>query len=172
MEKPSSARVALKWGVITSVITIIYSVVSFMTGLFIKNTAASYVTYLFLLGGIILALKEYKTLNNNFLGFGEGLGVGTLMSAVTALISSIFSFLYITFIDTTIMQQITDMQREQMESRGMTQEQVDQAMEMVNKFSSPGILFIFGVLGFIFFGFILSLIVSAVMKKDKPEMNF
>lgn len=172
MEKPSSARIALKWGVITSVISIIYSVVSFMTGLFIKNTAASYVTYLFLLGGIILALREYKTLNNNFLGFGEGLGVGTLMSAVTALISSVFSFLYITFIDTTIMQQITDMQREQMESRGMTQEQVDQAMEMVSKFSSPGMLFIFGVLGFIFFGFILSLIVSAVMKKDKPEMNF
>jgi hypothetical protein len=45
-------------------------------------------------------------------------------------------------------------------------------MEMVSKFTSPGMLFIIGVLGAIFFGFILSLIVSAVMKKDKPEMNF
>lgn len=172
MEKPSSARIALKWGVISAVITIIYSVVLFMTGQHIKNQGLSYVSYVFLLGGMILAMKEYRSLNNDFMGFGEGLGLGTLLSAVSSLISSIFSFLYITFIDPTIMQQINDMQREQMESRGMTQEQVDQAMEMVSKFTSPGMLFIIGVLGAIFFGFILSLIVSAVMKKDKPEMNF
>ncbi len=172
MEKPSSARIALKWGIITSVIIIVYSVISFMTGLFIKNSASSYVSYLFLIGGIIMALKEYRTLNNNFLGFGEGLGLGTLLSAVSALISSIFSFLYITFIDTTIMQQMSDMQREQMEARGMTQEQVEQAMEMVSKFTSPGMVFVIGVLFFIFFGFIFSLIISAVMKKEKPQMNF
>jgi zinc transporter ZupT len=172
MEKPSSARIALKWGVISAVITIIYSVVLFMTGQHLKNQALSYVSYVFLLGGMILAMKEYRSLNNDFMGFGEGLGLGTLLSAVSSLISSIFSFLYITFIDPTIMQQINDMQREQMESRGMTQEQVDQAMEMVSKFTSPGMIFIIGVLGAIFFGFILSLIVSAVMKKDKPEMNF
>lgn len=172
MEKPSTARIALKWGVITSVIIIVYSVFLFMTGLQLKNNSLSYVSYLFLLGGIILALKEYRTLNNEFLGFGEGLGLGTLMSAVTSLISSIFSFLYVTFIDTTIMQQVMDMQREQMEARGMTQEQVEQAMEMVGKFTSPGMIFVIGLLAFIFFGFILSLIVSAVMKKEKPQMNF
>ncbi|MBA4850034.1 DUF4199 domain-containing protein [Emticicia sp. BO119] len=171
MEKPSTARIALKWGIITSVVVIIYSVVSFMTGLF-KNSATSYISFLFLLVGIILALKEFKTLNNNFIGFGEGLGVGTLMSAVTGLVASIFSFAYIMFIDTTIMQQMADLQREQLESRGMTQEQIEQAMEMVSKFTSPGMIFIFGVLGYVFFGFIFSLIVSAVLKKDKPEMNF
>lgn len=171
MEKPSTARIALKWGIISAVIIIIYSVASFMTGLF-KNSATSYIPFLFLLGGIIFAIKEYKGLNNNFLGFGEGLGIGTLTSAVTGLVASIFSFAYIMFIDTTIMQQIGDMQREQLESRGMTAEQVEQAMEMASKFSSPGILFIVGILGYIFFGFIWSLIVSAIFKKDKPEMNF
>ena len=171
MENPSTARIALKWGVITSVVIIIYSVASFMTGLY-KNSATSYISFVFLLGGIIFAIKEYKSLNNNFLGFGEGLGIGTLTSAVTGLIASIFSFVYIMFIDTTIPQQIADMQREQLESRGMTSEQVEQAMEMASKFTSPGLLFIFGVLGYIFFGFIWSLIVSAIFKKDKPEMNF
>ncbi|RFS14084.1 DUF4199 domain-containing protein [Emticicia sp. C21] len=171
MEKPSTARIALKWGIISAVIIIIFSVASFMTGLF-KNTISSYIPFLFLLAGIIFAIREYKTLNNNFLGFGEGLGIGTLTSAVTGLVASIFSFAYIMFIDTTIMQQIADMQREQLESRGMTAEQVEQAMEMASKFSSPGILFIVGILGYIFFGFIWSLIVSAIFKKDKPEMNF
>lgn len=171
MEKPSTARIALKWGVITSVVIIIYTVISYMTGLF-KNTTSSYLSFLFLLGGIILAVKEYKTLNNNFLSFGEGLGVGTLMSAVTGLISSLFSIVYMLMIDTTIMQQIGDMQVEQLEKKGMTPEEIDQAMEVVSKFSSPGMLFVFAVLGYIFFGFIWSLIVAAVQKNEKPEMNF
>jgi hypothetical protein len=171
MEKPSTARIALKWGIVTAVVVIIYSVVSFMTGLF-KNSATSYISFLFLLGGIILALREYKTLNNNFLGFGEGLGLGTLMSAVTGIVASIFSLVYITFVDTTIMQQMGDLQREQMEARGMTQEQIEQAMDIASKFMSPGIVFLIGVFTYIFFGFIWSLIVSAIFKKDKPEMNF
>jgi len=171
MEKPSTARIALKWGVITSVVIIIYTVISYMTGLF-KNTTSSYLSFLFLLGGIILAVKEYKTLSNNFLSFGEGLGVGTLMSAVTGLISSLFSIVYMLMIDTTIMQQLGDMQVEQLEKRGMTPEEIDQAMEMVSKFSSPGMLFVFAVLGYIFFGFIWSLIVAAVQKNEKHEMNF
>ncbi|RYU96249.1 DUF4199 domain-containing protein [Emticicia agri] len=171
MENPSTARIALKWGVIASVVVIIYTVVLYMTSLH-KNPTLGYISFVFLLGAIVFAIKEYKTLNNNFLSFGEGLGVGTLTSAVTGLISSIFSFVYIMFIDTTIPQQIADMQREQLESRGMTAEQVEQAMEMASKFASPGLIFIFGVLGYIFFGFIWSLIVSAIFKKDKPEMNF
>lgn len=171
MEKPSTARIALKWGIITSVVIIIYTVISYMTGLF-KNTTSSYLSFLFLLGGIILAVKEYKTLNNNFLSFGEGLGVGTLMSTVAGLISSLFSIVYMLMIDTTIMQQLGDMQVEQLEKRGMTPEEIDQAMEMVSKFSSPGMLFVFAVLGYIFFGFIWSLIVAAVQKNEKPEMNF
>lgn len=171
MEKPSTARIALKWGIITSVVIIIYSVISYMTGLF-KNTASSYLSFLFLLGGIILAVKEYKTLSNNFLSFGEGLGVGTLMSAVTGLISSLFSIVYMVMIDTTIMQQLGAMQEEQLEKRGMTPEEIDQTMEMMSKFSSPGMLFVFAVLGYIFFGFIWSLIVAAVQKNEKPEMNF
>lgn len=171
MEKPSTARIALKWGIITAVVVIIYTVVLYMTGLF-KTPSLSYVAFLFLLAGIILAVKEYKILNNNFVGFGEGLGIGTLTSAVTGLIASIFSFAYIMFIDTTIPQQMADMQREQLESRGMTAEQVEQTMELASKFSSPGILFLFGILLYIFIGFIWSLIVSAIFKKDKPEMNF
>ncbi|GAB3513839.1 DUF4199 domain-containing protein [Emticicia fontis] len=171
MEKPSTARIALKWGIITAIIVIIYSVVLYMTALF-KNNALTYVSFLFLLGGIIFGVKEYKSLNSGFMSFGEGLGVGTLMSAVTGLIASIFSFVYIMFIDTTIPQQMSDLQREQMESRGLTQEQIDQTMEMMGKFMSPGMLFIFGVLLYIFFGFVWSLIISAIFKKDQPVFKY
>ena len=171
MEKPSTARIALKWGLITAIVIIIYTVILYMTGLF-RNPSLSWLSFCILLIGIVMATREFKALNNGFLSFGEGLGVGTLMSAVTGLIGSIFSYIYINMIDTTIMQQMSDLQREQMEAKGMSSEQIDQAMEIAAKFTSPGLLFLFGVLGYIFFGFIFSLIVSAIMKHTKPETNF
>jgi Protein of unknown function (DUF4199) len=171
MEKPSTARIALKWGLVTSVLIIIYTVVLYMTGYF-KNPSLSWISFLILLIGIFLALREFKSMNNNYMSFSEGLGVGTLMSAVAGLIGSIFSYVYTNFIDTTIMQQMSDLQREQMEARGMSSEQVEQAMEMATKFTSPGIIFLFGIIGYVFFGFILSLIVSAILKNSKPEVEF
>ncbi|WP_394993917.1 DUF4199 domain-containing protein [Emticicia sp.] len=171
MEKPSTARIALKWGLVTAILIIIYTVILYMTALF-KNPSLSWISFILLLIGIIMALREFKLLNNGFMSFSEGLGVGTLMSAVTGLIGSIFSYIYTNFIDTTIMQQMSDLQRDQMESRGMSSEQVDQAMEMAAKFTSPSLIFLFGILGYVLFGFIFSLIVSAIIKNSKPDVEF
>jgi Protein of unknown function (DUF4199) len=171
MEKPSTARIALKWGLVTAVLIIIYTVVLYMTGFF-KTPSLSWIGFILLLIGIFMAMREFKSLNNGFMSFSEGLGVGTLMSAVTGLLASIFSYIYTNFIDTTIMQQMSDLQREQMESQGLSSEQIDQAMEIAAKFTSPSIIFLFTILGYVFFGFIFSLVVSAIVKNSKPEVEF
>jgi hypothetical protein len=171
MEKPSTARIALKWGIISAILIIVYSVILYMTGGF-KTPSLSWVTFLFLLLGIVMGMREFKSMNNDFMNFSEGLGVGTLVSAVSGLVSSIFSYIYLNFIDTTIMQQMRDMQMEQMESQGLTSEQIDQAMEIGAKFTTPGIMFLFGIIGYVLFGFLISLIVSAILKKTKPELEF
>ena len=53
----------------------------------------------------------------------------------------------------------------------MDDAQIDQAMEMAEKFSSPEIIFGIGLIVFIFFGFIISLIVSLFTKKDNPALE-
>ncbi|UTA70095.1 MULTISPECIES: DUF4199 domain-containing protein [Emticicia] len=171
MEQPSTARVALKWGIIIAVITGIYSVVSYTTGLF-KSGFSSAVNYLFLLFGIILAIREFRALNENFISFGESLGVGTLVSAVTGVISSVFAYVYIFFIDTTLMGQMQDLQRDNWEAQGLTEEQINQAIEISAPFTTPGFMFLIGLLVYMLIGFVCSLIISAIMKRDKPEMNF
>lgn len=171
MEKPSTARIALKWGIISAILIIIYSVILYMTGLF-KTPSLSWITFLLLLFGIIMSLREFKLSNQGYMSFSEGLGLGTLLSAVAGLFGSIFSYIYINFIDTTIMQQMSDMQREQMEAKGLSSEQIDQAMEIGAKFASPGIMFLFGIIGYVLFGFLISLIVAAILKHSKPQMEF
>ena len=171
MEKPSTARIALKWGIISAILIIVYSVVLYMTGWF-KTPSLSWITFLFLLFGIIMGIREFKLMNNDYVGFSEGLGVGTLLSAVTGLVSSIFSYIYLNFIDSTIMQQMRDMQMEQMENQGLSSEQIDQAMEIGAKFASPTFAFLIGIFLYVLFGFLISLVVAAILKNTKPEIEF
>ena len=94
------------------------------------------------------------------------------MSAVCAIIASMFNYVYITFIDTTILQQMRELQIEQLEQQGLSSEQIDQAMEIVSSYATPGLTFLFSMIVYVICGFIFSLIVSAIIKNTKTELDF
>jgi hypothetical protein len=90
------------------------------------------------------------------------------MAAVSGLLSSAYSFVYMKFIDPSVMDQIFKKAEADMEKKGLSPEQIDQAMEMSKVFMSPGAMFVWGVVGSILLGFVFSLIIAAFVKKDKP----
>ena len=51
----------------------------------------------------------------------------------------------------------------------ISDEELDLALEMTNKFVQPHWMLILGVLGGTFMGFIYSLIISIFVKKDNPK---
>ncbi|GAB2767130.1 hypothetical protein GCM10027275_06700 [Rhabdobacter roseus] len=166
-ENVSTARVALKYGIITAVVVIVYSTILNLAGLG-QNQGATSVAFLFLLGGLIWAMRDFREQNGGFMSYGQGLGIGALLSAIVGLLGSTFMLFYIQFIDNTIFQQSLDRAREDMERRGMDDAQIEQAMEISEKFMSPGAVFLIGVLSYLILGFIISLIVAAVMRRNKP----
>jgi hypothetical protein len=54
----------------------------------------------------------------------------------------------------------------------MSDEKIDQAIEMGERFRAPFYTFTFGVLGSLFVGSILSLIMAAILKKPNPDGIF
>lgn len=167
--QPSTARVALKWGVILGVAQIAFSTLIFVTDNFGNNTLGS-VTYLLIAVALVLAMRDFRTLNGGYMAYGEGISVGTLTAAISGLLSSLFSVFYMTVIDTNVMQRVIDKTREQMEEQGnLSDEQIDQAIEITQNFQSPGILFAIGVIGSAIIGLIFSLIIAAIMKKAKAN---
>lgn len=168
-EKPSTAKIALKWGAIAGVTTIIYQTILFTTGLN-RNQSLSYVTLVFTIGGLYLALAEYKRENGGYLSIGEGVGLGVLAATIMGLLSSTYSIIYMTYIDTTIMQQSMEIARQQMEDQGnMTDSQIDQAMEISQKFATPGFIFLAAVIWSALSGAILSLIIAAIMRREPVD---
>ena len=166
-ESASTARVALKFGVLGAVVIMVYTTILNVSGLS-QNKLLSSLSFVFLIVVIVLAMKDFREQNKGFMSYGEGLGLGALLSAVLGFLSSMFTMVYIKFIDPELMVKVMDQAREDMEARGMDDAQIDQAMELSQKFMSPGITFALGVFMYILSGFILSLIISAIMRKEKP----
>jgi hypothetical protein len=163
----TTTRTALKWGVIIGIINILYSTAIMVSGQ-IGNQAMGYAVYLIIGVGIYLALNDFKKENFGFMSYGQGLGLGTMMSAIVGIISGFYSFAYMKFIDTTITDQILKNAEHEMEKKGLPDDQIEQAMEYSKMFMSPGVMFIAGVFFTVLLGFILALIIAAIMKKDKP----
>lgn len=166
-EKVSTARVALKYGVLVSVVIMVYTTIINVSGLS-QNPVLSSLQFVFMIAGIVMAMKDFREQNKGFMSYGEGLGLGTLVSAVMGLLVSTFSTFYNRFIDSSIMTQAVDKVRTDMEQRGMDDAQIDQSMELAQKFMSPSIMFFGGVFMSILLGFIVSLVVSAIFRREKP----
>jgi hypothetical protein len=71
-------------------------------------------------------------------------------------------------IDAGMKGKITDFQEEMYIKQGLSQEQIDMAMQQTERFNNPSMQFLFSMLGALLFGFIISLIIAAVMKKNRP----
>jgi hypothetical protein len=161
---------AVRYGLIVGLICVIYSFILAMTDNSMNRMLSS-ISYLFIIGGMVMAFKYYKEHNQGFMSYGQGLGLGTLMSLIAGILTSIFMYIYAKFIDTGLMDRAMEMQRVEMENKGMDEAQIDRAMEMASKFSGPEMILIGGTIGFAIIGFIIALIVAAIMKNKRPEFE-
>ncbi|WP_421826427.1 DUF4199 domain-containing protein [Larkinella sp.] len=169
-EKPSTARLALKWGLISGVIFMVYTTAVNVTGQF-ANTVLPWLSLVISVTMIVMAMREFRTLNGGFMSYGEGVSIGTLVSVISGLISVTYNLIYTSFIDPTIRQQILDNAREQMENRGMPDEQIEQAMEFTEKLQGPGLQFLIGILVAAIFGALISLIAAAFIRRNRPPFS-
>jgi len=158
----------LKFGLITGFGLILYALVLHLLGL-AADQSFGWISYLILITGLIYGINEYKKSNNGIMPYGKGLGVGTLIAAIAGSIDGFFTYLYVKFIDDSIISIILEKQIESFEERGMDEEQIDQAIFWTEKFLTPAMMMFSAFFQFLFVGFILTLIIAAIMKKTSDN---
>jgi hypothetical protein len=167
MEKATVKSVSIKWGLILGVV----SIALFIVYVLIDVIGESWVSWIGLIPLILvvwLAHKEFKDDGNGFMSYGQGLGIGTLVSLYSAIISSVFNFIYVKFIDTEFTANLMEKIEMQWEEAGMTDQQMDTARGITETMMSPVVGFFIGIVFAVFFGFIISLILSAITKNPDP----
>ncbi len=166
-EKLTIRQVGVKYGIYLTLISIIYTTLIQILGQG-ANRSLGYLSIVFMVIILVLAHRDYKK-SNEFMSYGEGLKISMIIVAISSVIGTIYTYIYIKFIDNSMLDQIRQQTEATLEKRGMSDEQIQQAMTMQAKFTTPEMIFIFGILGALFFGFIVALIVSAITKKSAPE---
>ena len=170
-EKSTVWPIGFRVGVILALALIIYSMLLQVTGM-VTNQALGIVAYVIYIIGIVWAHKTYKESGDGYMSYGQGLGLGMIVTGVAGLVSSLFSYFYLKFIDDSMLSEILNQSRIALEEQGMDDEQIEQALAMTQKFTTPEMLMIWGVFGALLMGLIFSLVISAFTKKTNPELQY
>ncbi|MDA3953612.1 MAG: DUF4199 domain-containing protein [Bacteroidales bacterium] len=168
MEEKSikSFKAGLTNGIILGLALIIYSVLLYVLDLSL-NKYLGYVSYVIMIAVIIYATNSHKnnTLKGN-ISYGQALGLATLIIVFGSLLSSIYTYVFVTVIDPGHIEKILVAAEEQLLEKGMTDDQIEMAISMQKKMMKPFMLSILAFFGYVLIGFILSLITSAFLKKE------
>lgn len=171
MEQSATTRgVGLQYGLIAGVIMIIYFLILQFSGLALEAWA-SWISYIFLAVIIFLAHSKFKEGSDGFMTYGQGLAIGFWVSLAAGVINSVFSFIYISFIDDSFIEQMKEKARYDMEEQGIPDSQIEMSMGWMETMTTPGMMFIMGIVGVLFVGFIISLVVAAITKKTNPQLE-
>lgn len=165
----SVKSVSIKYGLIGALVGIIYFIILDFAGQ-AGNQALGYAGMIFTIILIVLAHKEFKNDGDGFMSYKQGLSIGTLMSLIGSAIQGVFTYVYVSFINSEFLDVIKEQQVMEMEKRGMSDAEIEQAMEIAGAFMGPVAMMIFTIFFGVLFGFILSLIISAFTKKESPEL--
>jgi hypothetical protein len=168
----SSSLVALKYGFISGLLSFLFS-----TLVNVMGWAENFQESIGWISGVwslvmavtitFLCLREFREQNEGYISYGQGLGLSTLLGAIGGLVAGGFNYIYIEFIDNSVIQRQMDIAREKMEDQGMTASQIQSAEEVTRMFMNPGMQFVIVVITGVIFNFFLGLIVSAVVKREK-----
>ena len=164
---PSIAKIATKYGLIQGVLSFVGLVVVAMTG--INQNWASLASIVLLIVLMVLAHREFKKTHDGMMTYPQGLGSGTLLSVVAAVVSCVLTYIYVQYINTGYVAAMMQAQQAALEARGITGAQADQAMAMTSAMLSPVGIVITSLLSGTIAGFIIALIVSIFTRKGDPK---
>lgn len=167
----SKSSTVFTYGLYLGVASIAFSLITFYGGM-MGNTYFGYLAYLIPIIFIFLGLKFYKEKENGgILRYGQGVGLGVLISLVGGVVSSIFTYVYFVFIDPSKHTEMLAVIQEKQLEAGVPSAQLEQMDGVMSTMMSPTSLSLIGIISAVFGGLIIALIVSAILKKD-PEITY
>jgi hypothetical protein len=174
-EKVTTRSLGMKYGLFLTVFTILSFLVTTISGINVQDGMGAWVNRLVSIVATLvlfyLAQQNFKQSGDGYMSYGQGLGIGFWTSLVSSVISSLFIYVYVKFIDSGFIDMIKDKQQEAMQARGMSDEQIAQAMKYAAMFTSPEAILIFGLVFGLLFGVILAVLLTIFTQKNNPDTS-
>jgi hypothetical protein len=171
-EKRSIWKETLNYGIILGLISVVFSVLTYMLDL-------TFETWIILPSLVIslvvlyLMLRSYRDhYNNGFISYGRSVGAGVVINLYAVIIAAIYIYVLYSFIDPGLVDKQLAIAEEKMIARGMPEAAMDSALQMQSKLMKPWFTSVMTVVNGVFFGLLMSLLVSLfIMKKGNPLLD-
>ncbi len=166
----NSKSIILNFGLYYGIAGVILSLVFYALGMhYDPGVAGMLLGLVMMIAFVVLPLKQFKANNGTFMSWGQGVKIGVGVILVGTIINIIYQQIFQNFIEPDFMEQAIALGEQKMMDMGLTQEQIEAQMEMSKKFQTPLMQAAFGLLAGLFFGFVVSAITAAIMKKSEEE---
>lgn len=103
---------------------------------------------------------------NGEITYGQSLGFMMITSLPATFIVGLYAYVFAAYIAPEIVEKAWNMQAEKMSQKGMSDEEIDQAMKIAHIFRNPAIMIFGSMIWQMVISLLLGLIVSIFTKKD------
>ena len=117
---------------------------------------------------LVLGIRKFKLLNNDYLNWGQALKIGVGIAMLWGIIALGFQYILENVIAPELIEQKLEVARLSMEKWGISEDMIEESIESQKK-QSPLLGIAMGLLFFAFMGFVVSAIAGAIMKKTEEE---
>ena len=171
MENQTSSKgIILNNGLYLGLVGVVTALVLYAMGKSLElQWVSSVVGFVATIAFIVIGIKQFKNNNGGFMSWGQGVKIGMGIVMISALITVAYTILFTTVIEPDFQAQAMKVQKQAWIDQGLTDEQIESATEMAKKFQGPGIASAFILAFSAFIGFVVSAIISAIMKKSEEE---
>lgn len=168
-EKLKSAfKPSLVPGIYLGFALIIYTLLLYVLDIDLESPF-KYGSYAIVAIGLYFSIVSFRDKYlNGFISYKKAFSAGFYTGLFASVIASIFTYIYVQYIDTELIANILIMSEETMleQNPDMTNEQIEQALSMTEMFMSPFIMSIVGFFSNVILSAVLSLIIAIFAKRE------
>ncbi len=173
-QQTTTKQVIVKYAIIYALALIVLALVSYILELSQNNLVLTIVSMTSSFGILFFGIKTRKNeIEGGLLTYGQGVTTGIGIVAFGALIFTLYTVVFNTYIDPDFIKNVLQQAKVEMLEKGMSDEQIDAAMKVSENFMNPLFNAFTTYFGSLFLGTLFSLVVAIFTKNNKSiaEVN-
>lgn len=168
---------AIRYGLIGGLVLMAYTLIGNLTGItrpsggFGMIAVVGLISIVIYVSILVMAVRKHRNEDlGGYITFGRAFVVALIAAIIASIMSALFNYLYATVIDPTYSATMMEDMQTMYEKLGMSEEQIEQAMQQASASFTPTTMLTNGILYSGVIGAVIALIIAAIMQK-KPKMD-
>ena len=162
----------LQYGILLGAISVVFNLMLYFLDMhYTQESAVQWVNWFITISVTVLGIYNFRSSNEGFLALGDALKLGLGIGVIAAFFAIAYTFVLLNYLDPDTIEKTMEITQNKLmdENPEMSQEQLDQIIEMQKKFSGIGVISTVILVMSLVFGFVISLITGLILKRNRPE---